>query len=59
MKTYYTVNVNGDKVQEAKSLGFHAYYSNGVTAVEINAENARDARQIATIHGFAVLYVFE
>ena len=59
MKTYYTVNVNGDKVQEAKSLGLHAYYANGITAIEIAAENAQDAKQIATTHGFVVLYVFE
>jgi hypothetical protein len=58
MRTY-TVNVNGDKVQEAKSLGLHAYYADGVTAIEVPAENKWDARSKATIHGFVVLYVFE
>ena len=59
MKKWFTVNVSEDKVEQAQLLGYNAYSSDGVTAIEISAENKRDAKQIATIHGFVVLYVFE
>lgn len=55
----YTVNVEGDKTKEAKLAGFHAYYANGVTAVEIQARNRKQARDIAVLNGWKVLYIFE
>ena len=55
---HYTVNVSGDKVVMAKEKGYHAYYANNVTAIEIMAFNKRRAKKIASQFG-TVLYVFE
>jgi len=55
----FTVNTSGNNVQIAKRCGYHAYYANGVTAIEVKAKNKRDARSIVTKLGVQVLYVFE
>lgn len=53
----FTCNVQGNVVDQAKQA-YHAYYANGVTAIEIKALNARAARALAQHFG-KVLYVFE
>lgn len=54
----FTCNVQGNVVDQAKQAGYHAYYANGVTAIEVKALNARAARSIAQHFG-KVLHVFE
>ena len=53
----YTCNVQGNVVTAAENAGYHAYYADGVTAIEIPATSKRDARRIAAQFG-KVLYVF-
>lgn len=55
----YTVNCRGNIVSKAKSKGYHAYYANGVTAVEIKADSKAEALRIARRYGWFALYVFE
>ena len=58
----YTVNTEGNNVNLAKEYGYHAYYANGITAIEIRAENEIKAEYIAQrIIGKhkKVYYVFE
>jgi hypothetical protein len=52
-----TANVLGDCVQAAKQQGYHAYYANGVTAVETRATTGQAARKIAAQFG-TVLFIF-
>lgn len=54
----YTVNVAGNVVRKAKEHGWHAYYANGVTAIEIPAANKKAAKDAAEWFGWKVLYVF-
>ncbi len=56
-KENYTVNVSGDKVNTASGFGYHAYYANGVTAVEIPNVTKAEAHRIASQIG-KVLYIF-
>lgn len=59
MRTY-TVNTEGDNVDWANFHGYHAYYANGVTAIEIPAQDENDAREIVNEDlDLYVLYVFE
>ena len=58
-ETVYTVNVRGGMVSVAEIMGWHAYYANGVTAIEIPATSEQDARHKAERVGLEVLYVFE
>jgi len=58
-ETVYTVNVKGGMVSTAEIVGWHAYYANGVTAVEIQATSKQDAKRKAERVGLEVLYVFE
>jgi hypothetical protein len=53
----YTVNVLGNHVTNAKAKGYHAYYANNVTAIEIKAKSKEEAASIARQFG-RVLYVF-
>ena len=58
----YTVNTEGNNVDVAKRLGFHAYYADGVTAIEVHAKDKREARSIVrSIIGNVpkIYYVFE
>ena len=59
MRHKYTVNCAGNIVNEAKAAGFHAYYANGITAVEITAISKAQAHKIASANGWRALYVFE
>ncbi len=52
-----TVNVRGNVVKQAKAAGYHAYYANGVTAVEVKTYDESKARMIAEQFG-KVLYMF-
>lgn len=54
----YTVNTEGDNRDIARSAGYHAYYANGVTAIEITAQNKREAGNKARALGCKVLYIF-
>lgn len=54
----FTVNTQGNNVEIAKNKGYHAYYANGVTAIEVKAKSKKEAKR--KISFFAkVLYVFE
>ena len=55
----YTVNVRGSRISVAEIMDWHAYYANGVTAIEIPAANEQDAKAKATRLDLDVLYVFE
>lgn len=55
---HYTCNVRGDKVRKAKERGYHAYYANGVTAIEITAHSKSTVRRIISKWA-EVLYIFE
>lgn len=53
----YTVNVRGNVVAMANYCRYHAYYANGITAIEIWANNKLEA--VRTAHQFGtVLYAF-
>ncbi len=52
-----TVNVKGNVVNAAKAAGYHAYYANGVTAIETKTYDKEQARKIAERFG-RVLYIF-
>ena len=55
---HYTVDTSGNNVQIAHEKGYHSYYANNVTAIEIQAKNKKQAKTI--ISKFCnVLYVFE
>ena len=54
----FTVNVQGNVVNEAKAEGYRAYYANDVTAIEIKTLTKKDAKHMAEIFG-QVLYIFE
>ena len=56
----YTVDTAGDNRYMAETWDCHAYYENGVTEIEIQADDEEEAREIAeTITGQKVYYVFE
>ena len=58
----YTVNTEGDNVDTAKRLGFHAYYADGVTAIEVHANGKQGAARIVrNIIGSKpqIYYIFE
>jgi len=55
----FTVNTSGNNVQMAKDHGYHAYYANGVTAIEVKASNVANAKRIIKLMRLNVLYVFE
>ena len=61
----YTVNckpISGGivaAVTDIKAMGYHAYYANGIIAVEISAQDEAQAKQIAEGLGMQVLYAFE
>ena len=55
---HYTVNTLGDNRIVAGRAGYHAYYANGVTAIEVQAKNKKEAgpfdelvMKVAAIHG--------
>lgn len=58
-KISVTVNVKGDQRDRADELGYHAYYADGVTAIEIQSTSVPNAMNMAEIHGFDVLYAYE
>lgn len=59
-KRTYTVNTLGNNVELAKLHGLNAYYANGVTAIEVPAMNAREARAIVDRKlDLQPVYVFE
>jgi hypothetical protein len=58
MEKFYTCSVCGDVKDLAAVYGYHAYYADGVTVIEIRARDKREARLLAGFFG-SVLYVFE
>lgn len=54
----YTVNVEGNAVAAAQDKGYHAYYADNITAIEIECRSKREARQIGRNFG-KVKIVFE
>jgi hypothetical protein len=59
MMKKYTVNTSGDNVGLAERLGYHAYYANGVTAIELQSSNKANARKLIASLGLKVLFIFE
>ena len=58
----YTVNTEGNNVNTAMVLGYNAYYADGVTAIEVHANNKQGARTLVrSIIGAAlkIYYIFE
>lgn len=55
---WYTCNVEGNVVAMAESAGYHAYYANGVTAIEVRAKSKTEAAKVAGRLA-KVLHVFE
>jgi hypothetical protein len=56
---HYTVNTLGDNRITAGRAGYHAYYANDVTAIEVQAKNKKEAGRIVRALGLIVLYIFE
>lgn len=54
-----TINVRGNVVAQAEAAGYHAYYADGVTAVEVGKVTEREAHGIARVMGWIVLHIFE
>ena len=58
---WFTVNTRGDNVAAAKAVGLHAYHANGVTAIEVLAEDEaaalKELRRL--LDDIYVYYIFE
>jgi hypothetical protein len=51
----FTVNVRGDCKDLAINRGFHAYYANGITAIEIESNSKKEAASKIINLGFEKL----
>ena len=55
----YTVNTEGNNIRLANLAGYHAYYADNVTAIELKAVDKNRAKLLIKNLGLKVLYIFE
>lgn len=62
MKTYTCNVINGDFREQAENAGYHAYYANGTTAIEVKATGKIHAKELLEVilpDEAEVVYVYE
>ena len=60
MEISVTVVILGNQAENAKNLGYNAYYANGVTVIKVkHVASVQAAKDRMLRHGFSVLYAFE